>query len=81
MRQLEPEPPQQLHLLMAPEELNVALDMADMLDGQLPHWHRGRPDHVPAERADEQFERELEKAKRVSAGLPEDPDPATDEKE
>jgi hypothetical protein len=81
LRQLEPAPPEQPHLLMAPEELGPALDMADMLDGQLPHWHRGRPDFSQNQPLGEEFERELEKAKRAAAGLPPEPGPAADEKE
>ena len=81
MRQLEPVPPEQPHLLMAPDELSTALDVADALNGELPHWHRGRPEHVLAELMDEESERELEKAKRAAIGLPEKPHPATDEKE
>lgn len=81
LRQLEPVPPEQPHLLMAPDELSVALDVADALNGELPHWHRGRPDYVPAGPTDEEFERELEKAKRAAAGLPEQSDPAGGEAE
>lgn len=75
LRQLEPVPPEQPHLLMAPDELAGALDVADALDGKLPHWHRGSPDYVPAEPPDEAFERELEKAKRAASGLPGQVDP------
>ena len=76
LRQLEPVAPEQPHLLMAPDELATALDVADALNGQLPHWHRGRPDHVPAQLVDEAFERALEKAKHAAAGLPADSGPA-----
>ena len=72
MRLLEPAQPEHPHLLMAPDELSTALDVADALNGELPHWHRGRPDHVPAEPGDEEFERELEMAKQAGARLPEE---------
>ncbi|MDP9422071.1 MAG: hypothetical protein M3Q19_04425 [Pseudomonadota bacterium] len=75
MRQLEPVPPEQPHLLMAPEERGAALNMADMLDGELPHWHRGRHDQALSQPFDEKFERELERAKHAAAGLPADPGP------
>lgn len=65
---------------MAPDELATALDVADILNGQLPHWHRGGPDHVPAEPIDEEFERRLEQAKRAAAGL-EEPDAEDDDPE
>lgn len=71
MRRLEPVAPEQPRLLMAPDELKDALYCADLLDGELPHWHRGRPDPIPPAPVDEEFERELEKAKRAAAGMPE----------
>ena len=66
---------------MAPDELSTALDVADALNGELPHWHRGRPDLVPAEPANEEFERKPDQAKWVAAGLAADAGPADDEKE
>jgi hypothetical protein len=38
--QMLPEPPAEPHLLTSPEELDAALEIADMADGDLPHWHR-----------------------------------------
>jgi hypothetical protein len=35
-----PETPANPHLLMEPDELDNALDVAEILDGKLPHWHR-----------------------------------------
>jgi hypothetical protein len=65
---LEPVAPADPRLLMAPEELDCALQVADLGDGRLPHWHRGRGDAEPPPDpglgAD--FERGLEAAK----GLP-----------
>ena len=50
MARLLPEEPPEPHLLLPPDDLDDALDMADMLDGELPHWHRGRGDaETPAE--------------------------------
>jgi hypothetical protein len=72
IRRLEPVPPDNPHLLMAPDELASALECADLLNGELPHWHRGRPDMAePIESPiDEGFERRLEAAKRKAASLP-----------
>jgi hypothetical protein len=66
MRRLEPVPPANPHLLMAPDELNDALIVADALDGELPHWHRGQPDFPPETSRNEELEWQLEEAK----GLP-----------
>ena len=58
--------------MLSPERLEVALDCADILDGKLPHWHRGRGDAEPCEEPppDPEFERLLENAKREGAGRP-----------
>ena len=40
LRLIDPVPPAEPHQLMAPETLDVALECAELLDGQLPHWHR-----------------------------------------
>lgn len=54
-----------------PEDLATRLECADLLDGELPPWHRAaapvRPDPMPM---GEQFERDLENAKREPSGLP-----------
>lgn len=66
---LEPPPPPDPHLLMSPDELESALDCADMLDGELPRWHRGHGDadpQAPSILGDE-FERALEAAKSEAA--------------
>lgn len=61
LRLLEPAPPAAPDLLMAPDELECALDVADLGEGELPHWYRGKGDAEPA--ADcplgTDFEREL----------------------
>jgi hypothetical protein len=72
LRSLEPETPPEPHRLMAPDELETAIQCADILDGTLPHWHRykgfeGPPVESPL---GEEFERLLEAAKREAAGLP-----------
>lgn len=65
---LAPAEPDAPHLLMEPDELDDALDMADMLDGQLPPWHREQvavPAHGAAISDEEQdaFDRAFEEAK------------------
>ena len=40
---LEPPPPSAPHLLMAPEELETELEVAQVMGGVLPHWHRDVP--------------------------------------
>jgi hypothetical protein len=73
---LEPVAPADPHLLMPPDDLAVALDCAEIGDGRLPHWHRGRGDAEPVsqESLGPEFERLLENAKRQAAGLPPLPD-------
>ncbi|HXG82005.1 MAG TPA: hypothetical protein VNJ05_09420, partial [Sphingomicrobium sp.] len=58
MQRLEPVPPEQPHLLMAPDELDAALEMADLLNGELPHWHRGGPDDPSEAPLGAEFERQ-----------------------
>lgn len=72
LQQLLPVQPPEPHKLMAPDELEVAIECADILDGALPHWHRGRGDAEPCQATppDPEFERLLENAKREGAGLP-----------
>ncbi|HMP46557.1 MAG TPA: hypothetical protein PKD99_15770, partial [Sphingopyxis sp.] len=48
---LHPAPPPAPEALMAPDDLAVALEVADLCDGALPHWYRDAPDEadpVPA---------------------------------
>ena len=46
---LHPEPPAAPAALMAPDDLAVALEVADLCDGELPHWYRDDPgEAVPA---------------------------------
>ena len=66
---VEPEAP---HQLMESDELDDVLDMADMLDGQLPSWHRGTAEvdaHVPAisDAEQEAFDRAFEEAKKAES--------------
>jgi hypothetical protein len=72
LAQLLPVAPPEPHALMAPDDLEVAIECADILDGKLPHWHRGRGDAEPYEvpPPDPDFERALENAKRAASGLP-----------
>jgi hypothetical protein len=72
LAQLLPEAPAEPYKLMAPDDLQVAVQTADILDGGLPHWHRGHgDDEAPVEMSlGPDFERALENAKREGAGLP-----------
>lgn len=40
LKLLGPEPPAEPEKLLSPEELNDALETADIMDGKLPHWQR-----------------------------------------
>ncbi len=40
MKWLGPEPPAEPEKLLSPEELDDALEIADIMDGKLPHWQR-----------------------------------------
>jgi hypothetical protein len=71
---LAPPPPPEPHRLMPPEELETALQCADLGNGELPHWHRGRGDAEPVSPEPsfgEEFERLLAEAKgeEFDAGL------------
>ena len=72
---LEPVRPAEPHRLMAPDELEHALDLAEIGEGRLPHWHRGRgdADPVPDIAPDPEFERLLAEAKRQAARRDDDP--------
>jgi hypothetical protein len=67
LRRLEPVPPAAPHTLMAPEELEDALWMADIGNGELPHWHCGKGNAEPPPPPDPEFERLIEEAKRAAA--------------
>lgn len=70
LRRLEPAPPPAPHTLMPPDELDAAIQCADILDGALPHWHRYEVEEPHDSPLGEAFERKLEAAKREAAGLP-----------
>ena len=40
LKLLGPEPPAEPEKLLSPEELDGALEIADIMDGKLPHWQR-----------------------------------------
>ena len=64
---------------MPPEDLEVELQCADILQGRLPHWYCGRGDAEPAPDGspDPEFQSILEAAKLEAAGLR--PEPGEDE--
>ena len=45
---LHPEPPAAPAALMAPDDLAVALEVAGLCDGALPHWYRDEPEEAVA---------------------------------
>lgn len=73
-----PEPPADPAALLSPEALEDAIEIADILDGQLPakarKWER-ELDPPVATPLGAQFERDLQDVKRANAGL----DPMSDE--
>jgi uncharacterized protein YciW len=76
LRALEPVQPAEPHRLLPPEDLEVALQCAEICDGKLPHWHyyKARADYPPVEAPlGPEFEAALERAKREGAGLPPEP--------
>ncbi len=78
LERLLPEPPAEPHTLMDPDDLESALMVADLCDGELPSWLRD-PASVPHLNSKmplgQDFERRLENAKREGSGQP----PMTDE--
>ena len=56
---LTPVTPPDPHLLMPPERRETELEVADLMDGKLPHWHRD-PDPAPAPYEDAAFEAKLQ---------------------
>ena len=55
--------PPEPHKLVPPEELDVEVQVADMMDGKLPHYCRPVPPELPLMPLGEDFERRLEAAK------------------
>ncbi len=78
LARLGPVAPEEPQLLLPREELDIAYEMADMLQGAVPHWHRGRPEIVEPDEAPlgAEFERMLENVKRSLNDLPPLPDDA-----
>jgi hypothetical protein len=68
LRLLQPVPPAEPHTLMEPDELEDALEIADIMDGELPGWQRGKGDAEPVVTTlGEDFERALEESKHPGA--------------
>jgi hypothetical protein len=71
IRALEPVAPPEPHRLMEPEDLDTAIQCADIMDGELPHWHRYKTDrdyHSIESPLGPEFESALEWIKREVAG-------------
>jgi hypothetical protein len=63
LARLQPAQPSEPHKLMPPEELDVEVESADILDGKLPQRFRAVPPDLPLMPLGEDFERGLEAAK------------------
>jgi hypothetical protein len=64
LARLEPAPPPEPHKLMPLEELDVEVEVADLMQGELPQHYRPLPPEQPLMPLGEDFERRLEAAKR-----------------
>lgn len=65
---LEPALPADPHLLMPADDLDVEVQVADMMEGELPRWYRHTQEQVPAEPSlGEDFERELDAIKQENS--------------
>lgn len=63
LARIEPALPAEPHKLMPPEDLDVEVQVADMMDGKLPQRYRPLPPEPPLMPGGEEFERRLEAAK------------------
>lgn len=63
LARLEPALPPEPHALMPPEELDVELEVADIMPGQLPQRYQPLPPELGPKPVDEEFELHLEAAK------------------
>lgn len=68
LERLEPALPPEPYRLMPPDELETELLCADIADGELPHWYRGKGDAEPPaqDSLGPEFEAALEEAKRAA---------------
>ncbi|MEP2235638.1 MAG: hypothetical protein ABJM58_07795 [Alteripontixanthobacter sp.] len=63
LARLEPAEPEELRALMPPEELDIELQVADIMDGELPHYYKPVPPEQPQFPLGVEFECGLEAAK------------------
>jgi hypothetical protein len=63
LARLEPAAPEKPHELMPPDELDELVQVADMLDGKLPHYYRPEPPEPVLMPLGAELERRLEAAK------------------
>lgn len=63
LRRLAPVTPAEPHKLLPPDELADELQIADLLDGELPHFHRGAGETAPSWTPDAQWEAAMEARK------------------
>lgn len=78
LARLEPAMPPEPHKLMPPEELDCELEVADIMEGELPQRYRALPPEPPLMPLGEDFERGLEAAK-LGYVIGPDGDPIEDE--
>lgn len=64
---LAPPTPESPHQRMAPDDLAMALQTAELLGGALPHWHRSVAEEAPVGSLGSEFEEMLDLAKQVAS--------------
>ncbi|RYD58828.1 MAG: hypothetical protein EOP60_02930 [Sphingomonadales bacterium] len=75
IERLSPPAPPAPHTLLAPGDLDAAIEIADMSDGELPPWDRPRRDQADEDAPlGDDFEQRLEAAKAEANRVPSDPD-------
>ena len=68
LRRIEPVPPAEPHKLLPPDELEDELRIADTLDGELPHYHRGTGDGENPWRPDAEWEAKMDALRHPKSG-------------
>jgi hypothetical protein len=65
LAQMLPELPPEPHMLMAADDLETAIEVADILDGELPHYHRdAKPQTYVPSAMEQALDRKLDEIRR-----------------